>query len=225
MKFTQAPESDEPANMMSLVIMGEYDDMKYLVRDGSKKLREASELPDDSLLTVNRARGGTVASQNSATSLRSPRKRVSPNYVVSQRAAALHTPNKSRSVGLPQSAPPKLKSNPRDRPSSRRQMDEKARRESVGFHDESERGRQSTTNGGEGDWSNALSFSRGFHSIWNCGGTGEETGTISPTQVVSPKDGKSHTMGVAQTPYRPAFEGRDSNFGQAREAGVTTRAN
>jgi hypothetical protein len=205
--------------MQSLVIMGEYDEMKYLVRDGSKKLREASEMPDDSLLTVNRNRGGGV-SQTLVTAMLSPRKRVSPNYVVSQRAAALHTPNKSRSMGLPQSAPPKLKSHPRDRPSSRKQADEKSRlRDSVGLHDESERGRQGNA---DGDWSNTLSFSRGFHSIWNCGGTGEETGTISP---VSPKDAKTHAIGVASSQYRPVFEGRDSNYGQAREAGVTSRAN
>jgi hypothetical protein len=211
--------------MMSLVIMGEYDDMKYLVRDGSKKLRDASELPDDSLLAINRPRGGIPASQNLATTLLSPRKRVSPNYVGSQRNAALHTPNKSRPAGLPQSAPPKLKSHPRDRPSSRRLSEEKSRnREFVSVQDEQDGGRQ-PTNGGDGDWSNALSFSRGFHSIWNCGGTGEETGTISPTQVVSPKDGKSHNMGVAPTPYKPVFEGRDSNYSQTRESGVTTRAN
>lgn len=182
--------------------MGEYDDMKYLVRDGSKKIREASELPDDALLAINRPREGTAA-----MSLRSPRKRESPNYVAGQRTPVLHTPNKSRSIGLPQSSPPKLKSNPKDRPSSRRQS-----------RDADGSGRQSNANG-EGDWSNALSFSRGFHSIWNCGGTGEE----SP---VSPKDGcKTNAMGVAQTPYTPVFEGRDSNYGQAREAGVTTRAN
>ena len=86
----QAPDSDDPANIMSLVIMGEYDDMKYLVRDGSKKLREATELPDDSLLAANRARGGSTTSQSAATTLLSPRKRVSPNYVGGQRAAAHH---------------------------------------------------------------------------------------------------------------------------------------
>jgi hypothetical protein len=212
--------------MTSLVIVGEYDEMKYLVRDGSKKLREAAELPDGSLFAINRTRGGTAVTQNLSTTLLSPRKRVSPNYVVSQRAAVLHTNTKLRSAILPQTAPPKLKSHPRDRPSSRKNSDENTRnRDSTGIHGEAEHSRQSTTTAGDGDWSNALSFSRGFHSIWNCGGTGEETGTISPTQVVSPKDGKSHAMGVAPAPYRPVFEGRDSNFGQARETGVTARAN
>jgi hypothetical protein len=42
--------------LVSLVVIGEYDDMKYLVRDGSRKLREADGLPDDALYSVNRPR-------------------------------------------------------------------------------------------------------------------------------------------------------------------------
>jgi hypothetical protein len=189
--------------------MGEYDDMKYLVRDGSKKLREASELPDDSLLAINRGR------EDMASEASSPRKRGSPNYSTSQRGVG--TPNKTRTTaGFAPNAPPKLKSHPRDRPSSRK--DDKSRRD--GMDHESERGR-------EGDWGNALpvSFSRGIQNIWNCGATGEETGTISPTQVVSPRDAKSHAMGVHAAPHRPVFEGRDSHYAQARESGVTARAN
>jgi hypothetical protein len=207
---SQAPDSDDPANMMSLVIMGEYDDMKYLVRDGSKKLREATELPDDSLLAINRARDEMMKEGSS------PRKRGSSHH---QRNSGMQTPNKSRPAsGFSPSVPPKLKSHPRDRPSSRK--DDKSRRDSGGMHDESERCR-------EGDWGNALpvSFSRGFQNIWNCGATGEETGTISPTQVVSPRDGKSHSVGVHPSPQRPVFEGRDSHYTQARESGVTARAN
>jgi hypothetical protein len=209
----QAPDSDDPANMTSLVVMGEYDDMKYLVRDGSKKLREASELPDDSLLAINRGRDDMTKETSS------PRKRGSPNYgSSSQRGPG--TPNKTRpsSVFSP-NALPKLKSHPRDRPSSRK--DDKSRRDSNGMHDhDSERAR-------DGDWGNALpvSFSRGIQNIWNCGATGEETGTISPTQVVSPRDGKTHPMGVHAAPHLPVFEGRDVHYGQPREIGITTRAN
>jgi len=211
----KAPDSDEPANMLSLVVMGEYDDMKYLVRDGSKKLRDASELPEDSLVAVNHPR-----SPESDMNHRSPRKRVSPNYVAGQRSAALQTPNTLRPVGLPQNAPPKLKGNPRDRPTSRKYADDKNRnRETIGIQGDSERSRQNA----EGDWSNTLNFSRGFHSIWNCGGAGDDTGTASPTQFASPRDGKSQSIGGATSPYRPVFEGRDSNFGQVRETGVTTR--
>jgi len=206
----KAPDSDEPANMMSLVTMGEYDDMKFLVRDGAKKLREAAELGDEVLLGINRSRSPAPTS-----SQLSPRKRVSPNYVASQRAAAQNTPNKSRTMGLPQSAPPKLKGHPRDRPSTRK-LEDKSRFQ---YNDESGRSRVI-----EGDWGGALNFSRGFHSIWNCGGTGEDTGTISPTQVGSPKEGKLHSLNVTGNTYRPVFEGRESSYGQ-REGAVSTRAN
>lgn len=189
--------------MMSLVIMGEYDDMKHLVRDGAKKLRDASELPDSTLLGVNKLREGVGAS--------SPRKRVSPGMMVSGQRGS-----HSRTGGMPQSTPPKLRSHPRDRPSSRRNADEKSRRESGAQH--------GNGFGADGDWSNALGLSRGFHSIWNCGGTGADTGTTSPTQVVNQRDGKTHAVDMVSTPYKPVFEGRDSGFAQARESGVTTRA-
>jgi hypothetical protein len=219
--LSQAPDSDEPANMVSLVVMGEYDDVKHLVRDGSKKLRETSELPDDSLLSVNKTRNDM--------NLRSPRKRVSPNYAAAdQRGSTLQTPNKMRPVGLPQSAPPKLKRNPRDHPGSRIHTDDKNQsRDTSGYQGDANHSRQSASNAGEGDWSNTLNFSRGFHSIWNCGGTrGDDTGTASPTEVTSPRNGKSQSLGgVAAPQYRPVFEGRDSNFGQVRETGVSTRAN
>ena len=97
--------------MMSLITVGEYDDMKSLVRDGSKKLREASELADDALLSINRGRRGFGTASSNVSS----RKRVSPNYVARQRAAEGLVPSR-----LPQSAPPKLKGNPRDRPSTRK---------------------------------------------------------------------------------------------------------
>jgi hypothetical protein len=44
--LTGKKDSDEPANMMSLFIVGEYDDMKQLVHDGSRKLRKAEGIPD-----------------------------------------------------------------------------------------------------------------------------------------------------------------------------------
>lgn len=196
----KAPDSDEPANMMSLVIMGEYDDMKYLVRDGSKKLREASELPDDSILGINRSRH---SSQEKEALKSSPRKRVSPNYIAGQRSASLQRPSFHGSV------PPRLKGHPRDHPSTRK-LDEKFRR-----GDSSSYKAQAI----EGDWSKTLSLSRGFHSIWNCGGVGEDTGKVSPTQVVSPREVKSHQYSMGTPPFRPVYEGRnESGYATTREA-------
>ena len=140
--------------------------------------------------------------------------------------------------------PPKLKSHPRDRPSSRRFSSGEEKGSTRDFapsqqqddHSLSVSSRQPATPsaaGGEGgDWSNALSFSRGFHSLWNCGGTGEETATISPTAQLagSPKNGGRGIVPTVQQQhqpqYRPMSERRDtSNFAEARESGVTARAN
>lgn len=51
--------SKPSTNLVSLVPVGEYDDMKLLVRDGSRKLREAEGLPDAALLRLNRNRYST----------------------------------------------------------------------------------------------------------------------------------------------------------------------
>lgn len=208
-------ESNEPANIVSLVIIGAYDDMKHLVRDGSKKLREADGLPDDTLLAVNRPRANSQGQ-----GLMSPNKqRVPPSG--GQRGMPGSRSN------LPQSVPPKLKSNPKDRPKVRR-GDEKPRRS--GFVTDSCNDMMDTNthgNNGEGDWRDALGLSRGFHSIWNCGGA-EEAGTVSPTQVCSPRDGKTHEGCVPPQqgqPQQPVFEVRDSTLGHLREGELSTRAN
>ena len=87
--------------------------------------------------------------------------------------AAAHLGQISRTRrNLLTSASPKLKSNPRDRPSSRRGMDraeERNPRYGKKCNDISLFG------GGDSDWSDALNF----NSIWNCGGT--DTGTMSPS--------------------------------------------
>lgn len=54
-KIDKAVEG-ESTQLVSLIPIGEYDDMKQLVRDGSRKLREASGMPDTALLAQNRYR-------------------------------------------------------------------------------------------------------------------------------------------------------------------------
>lgn len=235
----KAPDSEDPANMQSIVVMGEYDDMKYLVRDGAKKLREASELADDSLLNINKGRDEN-SNSNIMAKVSSPRKR---GNMSGQRNSGMHTPNKSRQFA-PSGVPPKLKGHPRDRIGSSRKEGSSSRRESrdISAHGNSDResrtGRQN-----EGDWGNNLpvSFSRGFQNIWNCGATGERSDDRmhSPTQQ-STRDSKapqpmsdssSMHQNHAKMPAQPQhhkslFEGRDSQqYGQTRESGVTTRAN
>lgn len=237
----KAPDSDEPANMQSIVVMGEYDDMKYLVRDGAKKLREAAELEDDCLLNINRRRDEN-SNSNIMAKVSSPRKRGSTS---GHRQSGMHTPNKSRQFAQ-SGVPPKLKSHPRDRPGSSRREHSSSRRESRDSGHGSNGDRSSSTRQNDGDWGNTLpvSFSRGFQTIWNCGATGERSDDRmhSPTQqVTSPREGKNQPMsdssGMHQnhanvpvhhhhSSRKPVFEGRDSHpYGQTRETGVTTRAN
>lgn len=214
------PETKEPANMVSLVIVGAYDDMKHLVRDGSKKLREANGLPDDTLFGVNRPRTG-----GHGQPMMSPSKnRVPPS--------SRGTHDRSRGgPGIPQSAPPKLKSNPRDSRSKVRRADDKPRQsgyvpESCNDMNMMDSAPQGGANG-EGDWRDALGLSRGFQHIWNCGGV-DESGT-SPTQVCSPKNVQKPHGNAPQyhqsQHQQPAFEGRDSAVGNMREGEMSSRAN
>lgn len=196
----KAPDSEDPATMVSLVIVGEYDDMKYLVRDGSKKLRDATGLPDEHLTAVNQPRDGYVP--QAPVNKLSPRKRVSPSLVTSQRNAALQSPEKmhvreSASGPYPQSsAPPKLKSNPRDTRPGRREGSKMRLDTCSDFMDP----RRAGVVGPDGEWGNAW-------NIWSCGGGG----ATSPFQPGSPVEGPV------------VFEGREPHA--HREAAIAARAN
>lgn len=204
---TNALETDEPVNMVSLIIVGEYDDMKQLVRDGSKKLRDAEGLPDEALLAINRPRPGSLASKNktkistASSSLSRKRNSVSPNYVNGQRTAAMQSlENEQIAVSSHPLSPPKLKSHPRDTRPARREnrANMRMRLESCSdFMDPRHSSMQ-----GNNDWSHAW-------NIWNCVGSG----AVSPLQQTSPNE---NVM---------VYEGRDANYGTARESGVTGRAN
>lgn len=153
-------EDCSDAKLVSLVVVGEYDDMKQLVRDGSRKLREAEGLPDEALLSINRLRSSTK-SKSSQKQLRTS--------ISTTSARRRHTSSPVTTVvttspkAFPNSAPPKLKSNPRD---TRRKDGLRMRLDSCNdFMDRR----------GDDDWSHAW-------NIWNCGGGG----TISPLQPSSP---------------------------------------
>ena len=155
----QTPGTDDPAQMVSLVVMGEYDEMKFLMRDGAKKLRDAADLPDGALLANNRSR-----SQQFFSPLSPSRKRGSPYTLSSSQFTSV--PKSPKSIHLPQSAPPKLKPNPRDnRPNSHRFPDEKrtGSRRFLPMPD-------SCNMDGMTDWSRSLGLSHEFTRIWNCGG-------------------------------------------------------
>ncbi|KAL7485662.1 hypothetical protein ACHAW6_011253 [Cyclotella cf. meneghiniana] len=124
-------EENDPTKIVSLYVMGEYDELNDLVRDGSKKLRESKSLPDEAILMYNRPRPvppyivspsnhnsiAGFSSSSNRNSIKSPSNFQDPD-------AASPTNRKrvlgSRYKNVMRSAPPKLKSNPRDnRPSNR----------------------------------------------------------------------------------------------------------
>lgn len=49
-------EENDPSKILSLFIMGEYEELNDLVRDGSKKLRDYKSQPDEVLVQMNRPR-------------------------------------------------------------------------------------------------------------------------------------------------------------------------
>lgn len=175
----------EKPNMIAVYPVGEYDDMKQLVRDGAKKLREAESKGDEWIMSLNRSRGST----NSTNSLRlekmdfptspsssSSRRRMSssPYQDASTTPSSSSSSRRSRSRGriTNSSVPPKLKSHPRDRPSSRRM-------------DKDQKCSNSLFGGGQGsDWSDALNF----NSLWTCGTVGN---TVSPSNHDSPATARS----------------------------------
>ena len=177
--------------------------MKYLVRDGSKKLREASALPDDALLAINRSRTNSFL----GSGLISPtsRKRVSPNAHPEQRLPQ-----------MPQSAPPKLKGHPRDLPSNRR--DDNRRRGFLPVHESCGFGPQ-YGDANDNDW---IGISHGFNSIWNCGQT-NESGTASPIQVVTNQKEYHHASARPQQQQQQqqqqqprVYEGRNESSYNSR---------
>ena len=194
---------DEETKLVSLVIMGEYDDMKYLVRDGAKKLRDMDGLPDEAMFAINRLRAPTKKPKT-PSSTRSRRSRTSLQQEAPTTPVA--SPKSTFVVGGgSQSVPPKIKSHPRDTRRTREGL--RMRLDTCNDFMVPDNARRGGGGGGGGggaddssDWAHAW-------NIWNCGGAG----TVSPLQPSSPT-------------ARVAFEGRDVNNHNNREAGVTSRA-
>jgi len=204
---------DKDKQMLSLVIFGEYDELKHLVRDGPKKLREATGLPDDNLLAVNRQRTHGPARTPMISS--PSRKRVSPFALGSPHSTGHPKSPTSKQRHLTQSAPPKLKSHPRD--PSRRGMEENRQGSRRGFNPMDHNCNNLLNNhAGESDWG-TLGFSRGFNSIWNCGGNG---GTISPTQHIKENKVYANNNPVSSRNDRAVVEQRhENNYRAVRASG------
>ena len=128
--------------MVSLVIVGKNNEMKQLVRDRAKKLRDADGLHNEALLSINRPRqhgsqrsadqisqnNGGGANSNGcglpnriSSSSSSPKRFPSPSYV---QPAPMSPDSRTWSRNshiqhnILSGVPPKLKDHPRDCPSS-----------------------------------------------------------------------------------------------------------
>lgn len=195
--------SGEKQNLVSIFPMGEYDEMKQLVRDGSKKLRDAKDLPDENILSLNRHRGSPQSRRSSAEYLSSPSS-SSRRRLASYQQEGPGTPSSAGSTSrlrskirrpMPSSVPIKLKSHPRDRASSRRIVQ--------GADERNPRPNEKCNNigifgGGDSDWSEALNF----NSIWTCGANGSST--------MSPTSGKKELSG-GRMPSQARYEGRNES--------------
>lgn len=199
---------DDPSNMIALFIMGEYDDIKYLVRDGSKKLKDADGLPDESLLAINRPRASNDSSrqqQGGPFYIQDGQPILRNSITPSSSRSKYQSRSSSRTSRMNNSVPPKLKGHPRDT-SSRYHASTPTGNTSSNRHSQSQQPQQSSRTSaggsntpsandnakfqnvphqcsefnifgaGDSDWSEALNFSKGFHSIWNCGASGAEVG-------------------------------------------------
>jgi len=175
---------DDAVKMISLVVVGEYDDMKYLVRDGSKKLKEAQGLPDEALLNLNRPRssgsssrrrGGDSSGHHSSKSQHRGNSGAPPMTPTTptrdRKRSQQHHPTGVEHVQH-STTPPKLNRHPRDRPTRR----EGGSKRFANIPDPC----SDLFAGGDSDWSDALAFPKGLTSIWNCGATRENNGTMSP---------------------------------------------
>jgi len=118
-------DENDPTKIVSLYVMGEYEELNDLVRDGSKKLRDLKNHPEEHVYMHNRPRSSTASSAG----ILSPRS-VSTNYSTHTDAVmgGVSSPTQGgRKRGISQdknrypyggggsrTTPPKLKSNPRD---------------------------------------------------------------------------------------------------------------
>jgi len=200
--------------MISFVIFGEYDDMKSLVRDGAKRLKENQNALDEVLWALNKQRfnhtpkfnsDGTWAQQSQYGNImgNNPASPTDANYRLT-----------SRNKLLPTSAPPKLHRHPRDRPGSniRREMARNASNNNATRSKLFPPWRKNTDEGlisaGESDWSDALLFSKGLYSMCVCGAD-----SVSPTSGSGKYGDTVNPSGMMNRGMMMAKEGRDPPAG------------
>lgn len=119
-------EENDPSKILSLFIMGEYEELNDLVRDGSKKLRDYKSQPDEVLVQMNRPRPFNYNQNQSSLNSRlnfptSPTNShaSSPTSFSSRKRGFSKERIRQKFNVLPKSAPPKIRPHSRDGPSKR----------------------------------------------------------------------------------------------------------
>mmetsp|Transcript_20753 Transcript_20753/g.29591 ORF Transcript_20753/g.29591 Transcript_20753/m.29591 type:complete len:567 (+) Transcript_20753:168-1868(+) len=232
--------------MISLVIFGEYDDMKGLVRDGAKRLKENQNALDEALWALNKQR---IANNNMMNS----------NMSEDWGNSGQDYQRKNGKI-IPGATPPKLHRHPRDRPgsSTRKEMARNASTNNAsrgkGFPPWKKNADDGTVYGngaGESDWSDALLFSKGLYSMCVCGAnsvsptngagkygdnssiatnnnhgssTNNNVGIMNNTHLVTAKEGRDAPPVVAVSNYNKGnirygtSDGRDGAYGRAKDS-------
>lgn len=116
-------DENDPSKILSLFIMGEYEELNDLVLDGSKKLRDYKSQPDEVLVRMNRPRplGYNQSSENHISFPSSPQASLGSSLTsFSSRKRGFSKDRVRQKFNImPKSAPPKIKPHSRDGPSKR----------------------------------------------------------------------------------------------------------
>lgn len=122
---TMGNEENDPSKILSLFIMGEYEELNDLVLDGSKKLRDYKSQPDEVLARMNRPQplGYNQSSDNHHINFPSSPANASLGSSLTSFSSRKRGFSKDRVRQkfniMPKSAPPKIKPHSRDGPSKR----------------------------------------------------------------------------------------------------------
>mmetsp|Transcript_28321 Transcript_28321/g.45970 ORF Transcript_28321/g.45970 Transcript_28321/m.45970 type:complete len:522 (+) Transcript_28321:294-1859(+) len=200
-------EENDPSKILSLFIMGEYEELNDLVLDGSKKLRDYKTQPDEVLVQMNRPRplGYNESSDHHSNHNfpLSPANASMGSFSSRKRGFSKEKVRQKFNI-MPKSAPPKIKPHSRDGPSKRLVSGGAVNTSPVPVHSPnnyssprqpSYRAQPSSNNWGgmdvddntdanfahcnlKSDWHDIF-----FHnSLWNCGNVNAAAASSTPNQ-------------------------------------------
>eukprot|EP00814_Leptocylindrus_danicus_P016197 CAMPEP_0116045120 /NCGR_PEP_ID=MMETSP0321-20121206/27415_1 /TAXON_ID=163516 /ORGANISM="Leptocylindrus danicus var. danicus, Strain B650" /LENGTH=631 /DNA_ID=CAMNT_0003526365 /DNA_START=342 /DNA_END=2237 /DNA_ORIENTATION=- len=221
-KDAEEDQKFENNQMLSLVVMGEYFDMKKLVRDGAKKLQEA-----EAGISSNTA---AADSQQPSQQSQKQTSESGSNLNVSRHATSPRSSSRHSHSNKNKHNSPTISTRDRDH-RKQAQSDDKNSNSNSKYHRRYSSGNRTKTNinsppklnrhprdtpprsaryqpqcsafgtgGGGSDWSEALGFSQGLKSFWGCGGGAEHASAANMSGFRSD---------LAKRSYSPTAERRD----------------